>query len=319
GKAVPKKMIQTTLGPISPVSLGKVDVHEHIVIDRSKNEIIPEDFHHVEVDLITADLMDWKTVGGGAIIDSSPIGAGRNIRLLTDVSDAAKVPLIISTGFHKLSYYHETHWLFSSSAEDLYETLYGECTLGVLVDDRHPKESQRSSSKANMLKMGLDHRGVTAVIERIMTAIGEVSRQTGIPCMIHTEPEVPFHEVVEALKQAEIPPERVIFCHMGKSFDLTLHEALAKDGYYLEFDEMVRPEPSLEILAQGILNLFAQGFGSSILFAGDLARRSYWNCYGGKPGLAYLLTGLENNLLSLGLSQAMLDQIWLNNPRELFL
>jgi phosphotriesterase-related protein len=209
--------------------------------------------------------------------------------------------------------------LFSSSAEDLYETLYGECTLGVLVDDEHPKESQRSSSKANMLKMGLDHRGVTAVIERIMTAIGEVSRQTGIPCMIHTEPEVPFHEVVEALKQAEIPPERVIFCHMGKSFDLTLHEALAKDGYYIEFDEMVRPEPSLEILAQGILNLFAQGFGSSILFAGDLARRSYWNCYGGKPGLAYLLTGLENNLLSLGLSQAMLDQIWLNNPRELFL
>jgi phosphotriesterase-related protein len=81
---------------------------------------------------------------------------------------------------------------------------------------------------------------------------------------------------------------------------------------------MIRPVPPLEDLAKSILYLFEIGYGDSILFAGDLARRSYWSCYGGKPGLAYLVTGMDNNLRNIGFTQQMLEQIWIENPLRFF-
>jgi len=92
----------------------------------------------------------------------------------------------------------------------------------------------------------------------------------------------------------------------------------ASSGYYLEFDEMVRPEPSRAELARAILSLFEQGFGDKVLFAGDYARRSYWSCYGGTPGLPYLVSELSGELIEAGFSRGMLDQIWIDNPRNYF-
>ena len=317
-KTTTKRLIQTTLGPTSPQLLGKVNVHEHVIIDRRKNEIIPEDFHHIEVDRITQDVSAWRAADGGAIVDSSPIGAGRNIRVLNEVSQSAQVPIIVSSGFHKLSYYPDGHWLFSEPEQVIYDIIISECSQGVLIDDLHPKKSERSITKAHMLKIGVDKMGLTPTLQKILSAVATASNRTGIPCMIHTEPGVPFEEVTSALKMTQIQPNKVIFCHMGKSLDANLHEKLARQGYYLEFDEIVRPQPGLHAVSQALLELFDKGLGHSILFAGDLARRSYWNCYGGKPGLAYLLTGLENELISLGLTHKMLEQIWEENPRQLF-
>lgn len=318
-RATTEMLIQTTLGPITLDALGKVNMHEHIIIDRRKNEIIPEAFHHIEVDRIAQDVTAWKGAGGGAIVDSSPIGAGRNPRFLNEVSHSTQVPIIVSSGFHKLSYYPEGHWLYSEPEEILYDIIRSECTQGVLMDDQHPKNSARSSTIAHMLKIGVDKSGLTPIFRKLLSAVARVSAQTGIPLMIHTEPGVPFGALVIALEKADISPNKVIFCHMGKSFDPSLHETLARDGYYLEFDEMVRPQPGLQALAKAFFDLFEKGLGHSILFAGDLARRSYWPCYGGSPGLAFLLEGLEEKLLSMGFSHHMLDQIWMDNPRNLFL
>lgn len=80
---------------------------------------------------------------------------------------------------------------------------------------------------------------------------------------------------------------------------------------------MVRPSPPLEQLSTAITELFNKGYGNSVLFAGDLARCAYWTCYGGKPGLKYLITELENEFINLGLSQEILDQIWIKNPQKL--
>jgi len=310
--------INTTLGKLNINKLGCVDVHEHIIIDGSGNENIPNDFIHIESNQIAADLSAWKDAGGGSIIDSSPIGAGRNITLLEKTSQIANLPLIVSSGFHKLSYYSKEHWLFTKSEEQIYKILFEECTEGVLINDQRPDSSNRSAIKAGILKFGVDADGITPVISKILSAVGKAIDEAGVNCMVHTEPGVPFKDIVLNLNKNHIPPHNVIFCHMGKSLDPQLHQMLAKEGYYLEFDEMVRSNPPLLTLAYALLDLFNTGYGGSILFAGDLARRSYWTCFGGKPGLQYLMTGLHDALSTLGFTDQMLENIWVKNPQQFF-
>ncbi len=316
----PKKVkrINTTLGSLRSDSLGKVNVHDHIILDTAQNENIPEDFHHTDVDLISREVASWKAAGGGAIVDSSPIGVGRNIALLNKTSRYSQVPFIVSSGFHKLSYYPKDHWLFTASEAEIADILHAECVEGILIDDRYPQQSKRSSTKANMLKIGVDPQGINQIQSKLLKAAAKTSNLLEVPLMIHTEPKVPFEALIHTLDRASLEPSRVVICHMGKSLDFELHRTLAEKGYYLEFDEMVRPAPPLQDLANTILSLFEKGYGHSVLFAGDLARRGYWSCYDGQPGLAYLITTLEDELIRLGFSEEMLDQIWIDNPQSLF-
>ena len=311
--------VNTTFGQIPGDRLGRVNVHDHIIIDGASNPRIPEDFNHTDIHLIAPELNAWKMAGGGAIIDSSPIGAGRNVLLLDQASRAAGVPLIVSSGFHKSSYYPADHWLFSASVTKLSKILIDECEKGVLLDDQHPDTSGRGQTKAGILKFGVDSQGITPWTTRIITAMAQVLTETEINVMIHTEPGVPFEMLMKHLADHQILSSKVMLCHMGKSLDNSLFEMLAQAGYYLEFDEMVRPAPSMELLARAILTLFDKGYGDHILFAGDLARRSYWQCYGGHPGLAYLMAGMKSDLTELGFTLKMLDQIWIENPRRYLL
>lgn len=312
------KTVNTTLGPLTVDQLGCVNVHEHIILDASENPHIPEDFDHTHLDKMAQELTDWKAAGGGAIVDASPISVGRNINLLAQVSQSAHVPLIVSTGFHKLSYYPASHWLYSESVEKIIDILVSEVHDGILIDDRHPSTSERSEVRAGIFKLGIDPAGVTSSFQKLLNATANAMRQTSAQLMIHTEPDVPFSDLTAIIDRHAIPPQRVMLCHLGKSSDITIYIQLLEAGYYLEFDEMIRPNPPLSWLAEQILNLFERGHGGQILFAGDLARRSYWTSYDGQPGLGYLLTDLSYQLKNLGFTEEQLNQIWIHNPARYF-
>jgi phosphotriesterase-related protein len=66
-----------------------------------------------------------------------------------------------------------------------------------------------------------------------------------------------------------------------------------------------------------VVALAEAGHASQLLFASDLARRSYWPSLGGGPGLAYLLTRFVPRLHKLGLSDVV-DAALVHNPRRVF-
>lgn len=132
--------------------------------------------------------------------------------------------------------------------------------------------------------------------------------------MIHTDPGTPILELAKWLIHHDFNPEKIVFCHMNKSFNLNLHKELAHWGS-IEHDSTVREEPSLQELSQV---LHEQGLDHKILFEGDLARKSYWQCYGGKPGLKYLVSELSDEFNKLKITSEMLDSIWVKNPQRLF-
>jgi len=68
--------VQTTLGELKSRELGRVDVHEHIIIEGETIERIHPEFIHGDAELIVTEAESWKKAGGGVLIDCSPIGAG---------------------------------------------------------------------------------------------------------------------------------------------------------------------------------------------------------------------------------------------------
>lgn len=308
--------IETTLGKINIKSLGRLDVHEHVIIDGGGIERLFPDFIHNDVDKISIELIDWKKNGGGAIIDCSPIEAGRNIEKLEKISQITHIPIIAVTGFHKPSYYSPNYWFFGKTVEEIKEIFFLEYSKGINIGKYFSENEKRSLVRAGIIKLGIDRFGITPLIKKLITASIDLIKEYNIPLMLHTEPGVPFEKLFLWFKDNNVPPEKVLFCHMDKVLDIGLHKLLTSNGFFIEYDSMVRKNPALSDLAMMIKELFSKGLGSRILFAGDLARRSYWKCYGGEPGLSYLMLDLNDDLYKLGLTSMEIEKIWVENPKS---
>jgi len=310
--------IQTTLGKIDTGSLGRVNIHEHIVIEGDRIQDLYTDFVHNDVELISGEVREWRNQGGGVIVDCSPIDAGRSALKLKEVSRISGVPIIVSTGFHKEMYYPEYHWIHTKTSSELFRILEKESENGIPIEEEIQENIPKSRIYPGIIKMGIDTNGFSAFFEKIFPCIQDLVKKTGLPLIIHTEPGSFVLKTAERLIQSNIPGKKVVFCHMDKSTDIEIQAELAIEGFFLEYDSMIRKTPSLEELAAEIEYLLIKGLGDKILFGGDYARRSYWKCYDGNPGLPYLVTKLYDDFSQFGLAKEIIDEIWIENPKKLF-
>ena len=56
------------------------------------------------------------------------------------------------------------------------------------------------------------------------------------------------------------------------------------------------------------------GDPAQVMLGTDGARASYWRSYGGKPGLDYLLKEFSDRAKKLGVTDAELRQVFVENP-----
>lgn len=309
-------VIQTTLGEIDLTQMGRVNAHEHIVIDGETIEQLYPHFIHNDVEKLAEELMQWKEAGGGVIIDCSPINAGRDIEKLSIISRKANLPIIVSTGFHKENYYRKDHWVYSKTCDEISEILFAECFNG--IQDRHPNGEMAAQSqiKAGVIKLAIDKTGITPHLEKLLSSILILNREFNVPLLLHTEPDIPFKELLHWLESNQTIPEKIVFCHMDKVTDLNIQQLMTSKGYFLEFDSLTRENPGLEKFSAMLKRFIDLGMSEQILFGGDLARRSYWRCYGGNPGLSYLVNQATEGMVAYGIQRTDLEKIWKSNPQK---
>ena len=124
----PKGFVQTVLGPISPSELGPTTTHEHIHIDFSFMYRPAEDspsqekadadialenlgwirrnyysnranLQLIDVETSIREIKMYRELGGGAIVDATTIGIGRNPEALAGISRESEVHIIMGAGF----------------------------------------------------------------------------------------------------------------------------------------------------------------------------------------------------------------------------
>ena len=151
-------MIAAVLGDIAPGDLGFCQSHEHIYI-RDCPARAGECIDDVEKSL--AELKSYRSAGGCAIVDAQPLGTGRDAGILTRLSQQSGVHIIASTGFHKLSYYPEEHWMFSAAEEDIARLFITELEQGMYLDGDTAFPRVPGKTRAGQIKTALDLDGLS--------------------------------------------------------------------------------------------------------------------------------------------------------------
>ena len=308
-------LVETTLGALEPSTLGRINAHEHVIIDGGYTVLKEPDFRLDSVQRAVEELTRWRDAGGGAVIDTMPFGGGRNVRKLIQVSQATGVPIVAPTGFQKSSYYLPDHWQHRYDEATIAELLIAECRDGVDENNYDGPVVKRSPVKAGLIKVAGDYQFVSETTRKLIRAAGRAHQVTGVPVLVHTEMGTAGHELLDLLEAAGVPPQRVMLCHIDRNPDLKVHKELAERGAFLEYDTPGRIKYQSETVVINLMrDMFEAGFGANLLLGGDMARRSYWKAYGGGPGLEYLLTTFTPRLRAEGFSDEELNLVWRDNP-----
>ncbi len=309
--------VRTVLGDIPPGSLGRCYAHEHLVIERCYvTQVFPE-IYLPSAENAVRELTDVRKAGGGAVVETMPCDAGRNVLKLAEISRRSNVHVIAPTGLHVPRFYPEGHWRFRLGVEQLTDLFVGEIEEGIDANDCAGPTVRRTTHQAGVVKLASATSGLDDA-ERIAFAAGaEAHRRTGCPVITHVEPGLGLDQV-ERLTSNGVAPRHLTLSHTDRTLDRDYHRALLRTGVFLEYDRMLRgpldaSNPTLRLAAE-----LVPEFPGQIMLGTDGARPTLWRSYGGSPGLDWLLTGFCDLLRSAGLTEAHLASVFVDNPARAF-
>jgi phosphotriesterase-related protein len=227
--------VNTVRGPIDTSQLGTTLMHEHVFVlspDILQNypEVWGAEDRRV-ADAITR-LNDLKAGGVDSIVDLTVIGLGRYIPRIARIAAATELNIVVATGVYT---YNDVPMYFHFSGP------------GTLLDGPEPMTElfvrdiehgiADTDVKAAMLKCATDEPGVTPGVERVLRAVAQAHRRTGVPISTHT------HAATRrGLEQQRIFTEegvdltRVVIGHCGDTTDIDYLEQLIANGSYIGMD-----------------------------------------------------------------------------------
>jgi 5-phospho-D-xylono-1,4-lactonase len=308
-------IVRTVLGDIPPESLGRVSVHEHIIVLGGLASIRDGEYRLDRIDAICEDVAAFRDSGGGGLVDTFSLAEGRSAESLAEVSRRTGVHVIATTGFLPLVYYTDRHWIHLYSEERLAELLVEEILERMDEYGFNGPDRRRSSARAGVIKVSADFHHISPITARLFRAAGLAHAQTGAPILVHTEQGTAAHEAVDLLESVGVPNSSILLSHLDRNPDIVLHAELAERGVMLSYDWLarIRRRPD-SIITELVLEMVGRGHGDRLGLGMDLIRNSYWPAYGGGPGLRYLFGDFVPRLARAGVDEESLHAICVSNP-----
>ena len=303
--------IMTVLGPISPEELGFCQCHEHLLISRGRSFEVNPVLCIDDVRKSLKELIRYKAAGGGTIVDAQPGGCSRMPAGLAHISAESGVNILASTGFHKLIFYPETHWIHTASEEMLTDFFVGELQNGMHTDIDLTFLPSICPHRAGLIKTALDTEGLTPRYRRLFSAAANAANITDKNIMIHVEQGADPSRLLDFLLSQKVIPARLIFCHMDRACpDPESHLKVLRHGCYLEFDTIGRFKyHSDEQEVQLIRSLIHAGFEKQLLYSLDTTKARLKSYDDSAIGLDYILTTFNHLLLNAGVTQEQIHLI----------
>jgi len=227
--------IDTVRGPVATFELGVVLMHEHIFV--LSPEIIanyPEgwgDEAAREADAVEK-LNTLKAIGVDTIVDPTVIGLGRYIPRIQRVAAQTELQIVVGTGIYTYNdvpmYFHfNGPGTLLDGPETMTELFVRDITEGIAD----------TGVRAGILKCATDEPGITPGVERVLRAVAQAHRQTGIPITTHTHaPSRRGLEQQRVFADEGVDLTRVVIGHSGDTTDLGYLEELIANGSYLGMD-----------------------------------------------------------------------------------
>jgi phosphotriesterase-related protein len=339
-------------GPIEPGSLGVTNPHEHLIIDfltiRAENQtshqvamqsgsdtaewnepislktyyearrnpfLFRDTLQLTNPDDAIEALGDYKSAGGGCIVDVTPIGVGRNPAALRSLAQRSGIKVVMGTGFYVKDYH-------PASLESLSE----EAICDLIVEDIVNGVGEPAVRPGIIGEIGLvwpvhpDER-------KVLRAAAKAQQKTGYCLTIHPgrNPAAPL-DAIRTVEQAGGDPGRTIIDHIERTiFETSGFLELAMTGCYLEFDlfglessyypmaDIDMPNDALRV--NMIASLAQHGHLDQVLVSLDIDTRARLVRYGGE-GYAHIIKNVVPVFRRKGFSASDIDRILAGTPQR---
>jgi phosphotriesterase-related protein len=360
--------ITTVCGDIGPYELGFTTMHEHTITDMTqlvtaqqmyKDMIPPEDllvkpenmfFLRSGVGLFsdgcaTTGDVEWLTnelnffknkVGGGAVVDASPIPLRGDVRLIRQASEAAGVHVVVGTGL----YYEKgrPRKYLEMKEADVYKMCRNEVENGIDGTGIYP----------GFLKCGMSSQGEGSEIPscewETLRALAKLAVETGMSLHVHTAIPMTAQQVISvancAINEYGIKPDRLLMMHLDqylripynmdeyiRNFDVTrsvnidLQCKLLEMGCNISFDSwdsLVHILPDNYDRLKALVELLRRGYGGQIVLGHDVSDKSHSASFGYTGYTGFAVNALPKLYEMPGIIEAEnIDKMVYDNPAKI--
>ena len=317
-------MTETVRGPIPTEDLGVTLMHEHVFV--LSPEIMAnypaawgddDTREQAAVDKLNA----LKAAGVDTIVDPTVIGLGRYIPRIQRVAERTNLNIVVATGVYTYNdvpmYFHFTGpGTLLNGPEPMVELFVRDITEGIAG----------TGVKAAILKCATDEPGVTPGVERVLRAVAQAHRATGVPITTHTHAGTR-----RGLEQQRIFAEegvnlgRVIIGHSGDTTDLDYLEQLIAAGSYIGMDRFgLDSLLSFEDRVDTVVRMCERGHANRMVLAHDASCYIDWLPEAAIPfalpnwHYLHIHTDVLPALRQRGVTEEQITTMLVSNPREIF-
>jgi phosphotriesterase-related protein len=178
--------------------------------------------------------------------------------------------------------------------------------------------------RAGMLKCATDRAGITPGVERVLRAVAQAHRQTGVPITTHTPtPPQPWGlEQQRILAEEGVDLGQVVIGHSGGTLDAEYHQAIIANGSYVGFDHFGIGTFSMAERIESVKVLCQRGLADRIVLSHDAMCHVDWF----PPALAsgwkdWRWTHIPEDVLPemrrSGISEDDISTMMVDNPRRI--
>jgi phosphotriesterase-related protein len=305
--------VQTVLGPIDPATLGWALPHEHTAIALWH---IPNRWDYWELrrdePVIREELAAFRAAGGGAVVDLTLDGVGRDPAWLAGLARATELHLVMGAGWYRGAHYPPEALIDRRSVDALADDIVRDATLGV----------GETGIRAGIIgEIGTDKPWISAQEERVHRAAARAARRTGLAITTHAVQSTVGLDQLAVFEAEGADLSRVVIGHADSNPSLEYHLAIVERGASVEFDFLGMSFTPLERHGEGrivdnLRELLARGHVERILLSQDVCHDSQLRRYGGN-GYTYLAETFLPRIRAAGVSDDEIRTITLDNPRRL--
>lgn len=292
--------VMTVLGPVDPAALGVTLHAEHLIRRTPSTGDDDRDRMLDDPHATLAEIEDLHAAGGGALVDLTTTGEGRDIQALLWIAARAPAHLIAATGFSPAP-------TSGSGVDELASILIGEIRDGI----------DGTGGRAGLLRLTMSGNPSAPVRESMARAAGRAHRATGVPIRMDDGNGETAMAWIELLQEEGVRPPRIIVGHRASTADGAGPRHLLATGAFVSFDHVGHGDlASDERIAKCIHGWLDRGYGGQLLISQTLDRRSQLRAYGGQPGWVSLLERFTLVLMEAGIDAGTVRQLLVTNPQR---
>ena len=316
--------VETVRGPVDSKHLGVTLMHEHIFV--LSTEIMlnyPETWGDEEkrVQDAVARMNELYSRGVHSVVDLTVVGLGRYIPRIERVAAETKLNIIVATGiytYNDIPFYF--HFRGPGTAFDGPEVM-----VDMFVKDIR-EGIAGTKAKAGILKCCTDQPGLTPGVERVLRAVAQAHRKTGVPISTHTHAHTKRGlDQQRIFREEGVDLSRVVIGHSGDTTDIDYLEELIANGSYLGMDRFgIDVILSFEERVKTVARMCERGHAGKMVLSHDAACFNDWLPERDLPAALprWHFLHIHNDVIPAlkqqGVTDEQIETMLVHNPRKIF-